>query len=99
MRQDGRIVNRHTGSLPAFVHYNGDSKRTWRGRFSPPALARALKSAYVARTGDERLERLAGFMRSSVHFLGPTFARDASVTFDDVCKLGSIEEATWGRER
>lgn len=97
--KDGRIMNRHTASTPAFIHYNGDSKRTWRGAYSPPALARALKRAYVSRTGDAQLERLEGYMRSSAHFLGPTFVRDTSVTFEDVCRLGSIEGATWGGEQ
>ena len=96
--EDGRIANRHTGSTPAFIHYNGDSKRTWKKEYSPPALARALRRAYVSRTGDSKFEQLHGFMRKSVHFLGPTFVRDASVTFDDVCRLGSIEDAPWGGE-
>lgn len=95
---DGRIMNRHTSSMPAFIHYNGDSKRTWRGPYSPPALARALKRAYVARTGDARLERLSDYMKNSVSFLGPTFVRDKGVAFEDICQLGSIEDATWGSE-
>ena len=64
--KDGRIMNWHTGSTPAFIHYNGDSKRTWRGPHSPPALARALRRAYAARTGDTRLERLTGYLTEKV---------------------------------
>ena len=39
------------------MHYNGDSKRTWHGSFSPQALARALRSIYASRTGDTALTR------------------------------------------
>ena len=90
---DGRLMNRYTGSTPAFIHYNGDSKTTWKGAYSPPALARALRRAYTARMGDNQLERLPNYMQHSVSFLGPTFVRDTAVTFKDVCRLGSVGEA------
>ena len=87
---DGRLHNKHTGSTPAFMHYNGDSKRTWHGAYSPPALARALRRAYVRRTGDAALAQLEPYLQQGVRFVGPNFARDAAVGWADVCKLGSI---------
>jgi hypothetical protein len=90
--EDGRIMNRYTASTPAFMHYNGDSKRTWRGQFSPSALARALRRKYVARTGDEQLKRLPDYLRMGVSILGPTFVRDERVVFDDICRQGSIAD-------
>ena len=87
---DGRLHNKHTGSTPAFMHYNGDSKRTWHGPHSPAALARALRSAYTQRTGDATLAQLEPYMRDGVSFVTPNFARDASVGWSDVCKHGSI---------
>ena len=86
---DGRLMNRHTQSTPAFIHYNGDSKRTWKGAYSPQALSRALRRAYVARTGDDQLEKLSEYMSERVSLLGPTFVRQPA-TFDDVCSLGAI---------
>ena len=92
---DGRLRNRYTGSTPAFMHYNGDSKRTWRGVYSPRALARALRASYARRTGDAGLSGLGEYLRQGVSFLGPTFARDKAVTWSDICTAGSIggEEA------
>ena len=87
---DGRIHNRHTGSTPAFMHYNGDSKATWHGAYSPKALARALRTAYTSRTGDAALSQLEPYLRDGVRFVGPSFARDASVGWADVCGEGSI---------
>ena len=88
---DGRIRNRHTGSTPAFMHYNGDSKHTWKGSFSPRSLARALRESYLLRTRDNDLTQLGGYLRDGVHFLGPTFERDQHVSWQDVCSQGSIE--------
>ena len=92
---DGRLRNRYTGSTPAFMHYNGDSKRTWRGVYSPRALARALRASYARRTGDAAFSGLGEYLRQGVSFLGPTFARDQAVTWSDICTAGSIggEEA------
>ena len=87
---DGRLHNKHTGSTPAFMHYNGDSKSTWRGAYSPRALARALRAAYTQRTGDTKLANLEPYLREGVNFLGPSFGRDATVGWGDVCKHGSI---------
>lgn len=88
---DGRIRNRHTGSTPAFMHYNGDSKQTWKEAFSPKALAHALRRAYVDRTSDTRLAALGSYLRKGVYFLGPTFERDEGVSWADICIQGSIE--------
>ena len=87
---DGRIRNRYTGSASAFIHYNGDSKRTWKGVHSPRSVARALRAAYVRRTGDAQLEALKGYLAQRVSFLGPTFARDQTVTMSSICRQGSI---------
>ena len=87
---DGRIRNRHTSSTPAFMHYNGDSKRTWKGAHSPKSLAQALRGAYVRRTGDTNLAALDAYLRDRVSFLGPTFKRDTNVRWQDVCRDGSI---------
>ena len=87
---DGRIRNRHTASTPAFMHYNGDSKATWRGAHSPRSLARALRATYTRRTGDTTLAALDGYLRDGVSFLGPTFARDSAVSWADICVQGSI---------
>jgi hypothetical protein len=89
---DGRIHNRHTKSTPAFVHYNGDSKRTWKGPYSPRALARALRAGYVQRTNDAPLSALTAYLREGVSLLGPTFERDRSVTWAEICGKGSIED-------
>ena len=84
--KDGRIHNKYTASTPAFIHYNGDSKRTWHGEYSPQALARALRRSAPS----AKLERLDTYLRDEVAFLGLTFVRDTSVTFRDVCSRGSI---------
>ena len=87
---DGRLMNRHTQSVPAFIHYNGDSKYTWKGQHSPSALSSALRRAYEQRTGDVRLEKLDAYLRERVTFLGPTFQQDRGVTFAQVCSKGAI---------
>ncbi|KAL1526028.1 hypothetical protein AB1Y20_020849 [Prymnesium parvum] len=87
---DGRIKNVHTGSLPAFIHYNGNSKAMWTGPHAPAALSAALRRAYEKRTGDTGLHKLDAFLRDHVAFLGPTFQRDTNVTFADVCRGGAI---------
>ena len=92
LHANGHLWNRHTGSSPAFVHYNGDSKRTWLGKFSAAALARALYEAYVKRTGDTLLSQLEPYMRTHVTFLGPSFERDHSVSVSDVCVHGGVGE-------
>ena len=98
---DGRIRNKHTGSTPAFMHYNGDSKRTWKGPYSPKMLAGALRRAYVQRTNDEKLAGLDAYLRDGVAFLGPTFERDRGVAWSNICSQGSIEgdEAYQQRDR
>ena len=87
---DGRLMNTFTKSVPAFIHYNGDSKHTWKDRLAPAALSAALRRAYEQRTGDTRLERLDAFLREKVRFLGPTFEQDRSVTFDQICSKGAV---------
>ena len=87
---DGRIHNKHTGSTPAFLHYNGDSKHTWKGVHSPRALARSLRAIYTARTSDVTLSNLEAFL-PDISFLSPTFARDSTVGWQQVCSQGSIE--------
>ena len=87
---DGRLENRHTSSAPAFVHYNGDSKRTWHGEHAPVALERALRRSYAARLGSARAGQLEAYVRERVSFLGPTFARDRGVGLREVCGQGSI---------
>ncbi len=87
---DGRLMNTFTRSVPAFIHYNGDSKHTWKDRLAPAALSAALRRAYEQRTGDTRLERLDAFLREKVRFLGPTFEQDRSVTFDQICSKGAV---------
>ena len=91
---DGRIRNRQTGSTPAFMHYNGDSKRTWQGVHSPRALARALRASYTQRTNDASLAGLGPYLEGGVRFLSPSFARDASVSWGDICRQGSIGGAS-----
>ena len=88
--RDGRIMNKYTGSTPAFIHYNGDSKYTWMNRHAPAALSAALRRAYEERTGDTRLARLDTYLRDKVTFLGPTFNHDRSVTFEQICSKGAI---------
>lgn len=88
--RDGRITNVHSGSLPAFVHYNGNSKTMWVGRFSATSLSAALRQAYEERSGDVTLELLGIFFEKNMYFLGPSFERDTSVTFGDVCHKGAI---------
>ena len=61
------------------------------GRASMPVIvARALRAAYVRRTGDAQLEALKGYLAQRVSFLGPTFARDQTVTMSSICRQGSI---------
>ena len=88
--RNGRLMNVHTGTTPAFVHYNGNSKSNWIGPVAPGSVAAALKRAYVARTGDARLARLESYLRDDVTFLGPTFVRDRTVSFADVCRAGEV---------
>lgn len=90
---DGRLRNKHTGSTAAFIHYNGDSKRTWRGPHSPSALAQALRRRYTTTSGDTKLDLLDNYMRNGVSFLTPTFERDTSVAFSDVCRRGGLSDA------
>tara|TARA_B100000780_G_scaffold114036_1_gene79896 strand:+ start:110 stop:682 length:573 start_codon:yes stop_codon:yes gene_type:complete len=87
---DGRLMNRHTRSVSAFIHYNGDSKYTWKDQHSPAALSAALRRAYEQRTGDVRLEKLDAFLSERVTFLGPTFQQDRGVTFAQICSKGAI---------
>ena len=87
---DGRLMNRHTRSVSAFIHYNGDSKYTWKDQYSPAALSAALRRAYEQRTGDARLEKLDAFLSERVTFLGPTFQQDRGVTFAQICSKGAI---------
>ncbi|KAL3932981.1 MAG: hypothetical protein SGPRY_000486 [Prymnesium sp.] len=88
--RDGRIRNAHTGSLSAFIHYNGNSKVMWTGPHSPSALSAALRHAYQLRTGDADLHLLDDFIVKQVDFLGPSFQRDSKVKFAEVCSLGAI---------
>ena len=87
---DGRLANKHTQSTPAFVHYNGDSKRTWHGGAAPEAVAAALRRAYEERTGDTALARLGPYLRDHVAFLDGSFRRHTDVSFDYVCSRGAI---------
>lgn len=88
--RDGRIRNFHTGSVPGFIHYNGNSKTAWVGRHSPSSLSAALRRGYIKRSGDTTLEMLNGFINEHISFIGPTFQRDRNVRFADVCSKGEV---------
>lgn len=87
---DGRLRNAHTGSRPAFIHYNGDSKRTFKGNYSYSALAAALERRHGV---GGAVARDAGgfdaFVSRRVDFLSPLFEREA-VTADQVCANGGV---------
>ena len=42
------------------------------------------------RTGDVAFSQLGPYLQEGVRFVGPSFARDTSVGWADVCKFGSI---------
>ena len=88
--KDGRLLNRVTGNIAAFVHYNGNTKSAWQGTFAPGALARRLeRSAGNPARQRERLEAL--FRGGAVTLLSRRrFERVEDASVNAVCADGAL---------
>ena len=88
--KDGRLLNRVTGNIAAFVHYNGNTKSAWQGTFAPGALARRLeRSAGNPARQRERLEAL--FRGGAVTLLSRRrFERVEDASVNAVCADGTL---------
>lgn len=88
--KDGRLLNRGTGNIAAFVHYNGNTKSAWQGAFAPSALARRLER----RAGNpaRQRERLKALIQGGAVTLlsRRRFERVEDVSVGAVCADGAL---------
>lgn len=83
---DGRLRNRVTGSMAAFMHYNGNTKASWRGSFAPSALAKAL-GARVGGAAQQRDQLQALMTHGKIVVVGRRrFDRVTGVSLETVCE-------------
>ena len=100
----GRLRNAWSGSTPALIHYNGNSKTLWKNDYSAAGVDRALRREYAVRSaGGPHLQaltdaqvdaRLETFVREHVAFLGATFERDPAVSLGQVCRSMSAAKTS-----
>ena len=94
VEHDGRLSNVHTRSTPAFLHYNGNSKSAWTGKYSARSVERSLRLNYKRKLQTMEPEDaidvyLDYFVRNRVAFLGATFEQDKNVTLAQICQHGT----------
>ena len=94
VEKDGRLRNIHTNSLSPFIHYNGNSKKTWKGAYSPRGLAHALKKRFEANSATGSANVADGFKRyveQHVTLLSPLFEKQPA-SADFICSKGAVDD-------
>ena len=87
---DGRLQNKRSGSIPAWLHYNGNSKSRWRKEYAARTVAAAMRRQFAARVGGRVRAHLDSYLREKVAFLGSSFERRAVSSFSEVCAAEEV---------